>query len=138
MRVRLDHQHARVPTRATEGSAGYDLYACEAGHLAPGAHGLIPIGVAVEIPFGWYGRIAPRSGLAVRYGINVHAGVVDSDYRAPLRVAAINHGDQLWEWRPGERVAQLVVERCYLGQIEVVGKLSETERGVGGFGSSGR
>lgn len=137
MRVALLHSNAKVPTRATPGSAGFDLYACEPAVLKPGARALIPTGVAIEPDAGWYGRIAPRSGLAVKYGIHILAGVIDSDYRDGISVAAVNLGDQPWEIRPGDRIAQLVLEWHYRGPVERVLVLSETERGTKGFGSTG-
>lgn len=137
MEVKLLHDNARLPQRSSLGAAGYDLYACEPGMLMPGAHGLIPTGIALAIKPGRYGRVAPRSGLAVRYGIDIHAGVIDSDYRGEVRVAAINHGGDLWEWKAGERIAQLIVERCYDDEPVAVAQLPSTNRGAGGFGSTG-
>lgn len=136
MEVRLVHPDAKCPVRSTPGSAGLDLFACEPGVLAPGAHALIPTGLELAIPPSWYGRIAPRSGLAVRYGINIHAGVIDSDYRKEVKIAAINHGQQPWEWKVGERIAQIILEWHWKGDPMVVDHLDCTER-VGGFGSTG-
>lgn len=137
MKVVLLHEHAQMPRRATPGSAGFDLYAPSSGQLAPGAHGTIPLGICIQPNTGWYGRIAPRSGLAVRYGIQVHAGVIDPDYRGEVSVALINHGRKLWEWRRGDRIAQLILEWHYRGDAERVLSLEDTERGAGGFGSTG-
>lgn len=138
MKIQLLHHNARLPQRASEGAAGFDLFACEHGVLIPGARGLIPTGVAIELDLGWYARVAPRSGLAVNYGIAVNAGVIDQDYRGEIRVAAINHGDRVWEWAAGDRIAQLVLEWHYRGELVAVDQLSETQRGAGAMGSTGR
>lgn len=136
MRVELLNEKARVPERASAHAAGFDLYAT-GNHVAmPGAHVVIPLGIAIEMPPGYYGRIAPRSGLAVRYGINIHAGVIDPDYRGELSVVAINHGSSTWHIHEGDRIAQLILEWHYRGEVEV-GKVSQSVRGAGGFGSTG-
>lgn len=138
LKVRLLHPDALPPRRAHPDDAGFDLYACSAGAAAPGAHVLIPTGIAVQTPPGYYGRVAPRSGLAVEYGINVHAGVVDPGYRGEIKVALINHGSRIWEYRRGERIAQLVLEAYADCDVEVVAELDASRRGAGSFGSTGR
>ena len=95
-------------------------------------------GVAIVLPPGVYGRVALRSGLAVKHGIQVGAGVVDPDYTGEVKVVLFNHGDKDFEVkRRGERIAQLVLERCETPGVEEIGLLEETERGAGGFGSTG-
>jgi dUTP pyrophosphatase len=98
---------------------------------------MIPTGLSVAIPSGHYGRIAPRSGLAAKHGIQVHAGVVDSDYRGEMRVCLINHGSEMVEFKPGDRIAQLIIERCLITPAAWADNLDSTERGQGGFGSTG-
>lgn len=137
MKVVLLHENAKMPARATPGSAGFDLYAPTSGQLAPGAHGTIPLGICIQPNPGWYGRIAPRSGLAVRYGIHILAGVIDSDYTGEVTVAVANLGRKVWEWKRGDRIAQLILEWHYRGDAERVLFLDETQRGAGGFGSTG-
>ena len=133
------HKDAQLPTRGSEGAAGLDLYCIERVDIPPGRQAVLPTGLAVAIPNGYYGRIAPRSGLAVKFGINVHAGVVDSDYRGEIRVALINHGETLVEFRQGDRIAQLIIERCAMDMHpRWVPELLDTQRGDNGFGSSGR
>lgn len=133
------HKDARLPVRSSEGAAGLDLYCIERVEIPAGRQAVLPTGLAVAIPHGYYGRIAPRSGLAVKHGINVHAGVVDADYRGEIKVALINHGDKLVEFKPGDRIAQMIVERCAMWLTPAwVPELLDTERGEGGFGSSGR
>ena len=92
----------------------------------------------MAIPHGYYGRVAPRSGLAVKYGIQVHAGVIDSDFRGEAKVALINHGERMIEFKPGDRIAQLIIERCAILAPEWADELPDTERWAGGFGHTGR
>lgn len=134
--IRL-HPNAKLPTRGSPGAAGFDLYALGHATVAPGAHCVIPTGIAIEMPWGFYARVAPRSGLAVRKGINVHAGVIDPDYRGEVSVAVINHGANPWDIEPGDRIAQLILEYFWRGEAVEVHALSNTERGTGGFGSTG-
>jgi dUTP pyrophosphatase len=98
----------------------------------------VPAGLAIEIPPGYYGRVAPRSGLAVRHGIDTLAGIIDSDYRGELKVALINFGDQPVSFAAGERIAQLIIERAERCDYFWFEELSETERSEGGFGSTGK
>ena len=130
-------KHARLPARGSELAAGYDLAASEAGVVAAGGKALVPTGLAIKCPPGTYGRIAPRSGLAVKNMIGVGAGVVDADYRGEVRVVLFNHGPEPFAYKEGDRVAQLVLERIYTPPVEEVDDLDATERGAGGFGSTG-
>ena len=141
---------AHAPQRMSDGAAGYDLRFCgscdvkvEQHTLTVPARGraLVPTGLALAIPPTTYGRIAPRSGLAVRHGIGVGAGVVDSDYRGEVHVVLLNHSDDDFEVREGDRVAQLILERCELPEVETMvhGELpASPARGTSGFGSTGR
>jgi dUTP pyrophosphatase len=131
------HSEAKLPTRGSLYSAGLDLYAIE--RLAIPAHGRASIhtGLAVAIPHGFYGRVAPRSGLAVRHGLDVLAGVIDSDYRGEIICAIINHGEKQVEIEQGMRIAQLIIEAIATPEPVWSDDLSETERGQGGFGSTG-
>lgn len=92
MKVKLIHERAQMPTRATPGSAGLDLYCIERVEIPPHAQAVLPTGLQIELPGRCYGRIAPRSGLAVKHMVNVHAGVIDRDYRGEVKVCLINHG----------------------------------------------
>ncbi len=139
--VQLSHPYARAPCRATDGSVGYDLFSCVDAQIAPGERALVDTGVAIAfVGFDGgaaaYGRIAPRSGLAVR-GIDVAAGVCDPDYRGSYRVLLVNNSKQPFVVRPGDRVAQLVCEIVALPDVVVADALDFTERGAGGFGSTG-
>ena len=134
--VRLNTQ-AILPTRATSGSAGYDLTATQNDVIEPGCRKLLPIGVAIKLPWGVYGRIAPRSGLAVKKGIQVGAGVIDPDYTGEIHVLLFNHGTEPFEIRTGDRIAQLILEKFEFHEVIQVDSIKETLRGAGGFGSTG-
>jgi dUTP pyrophosphatase len=130
---------ARVPTRAYAGDAGLDLAACEPVELGPGERAVVPTGLAVAIPHGYAGFVQPRSGLAAEHGIAVvnSPGLIDSGYRGEIRVVLLNTDpERTWAAEAGERIAQLVILRMPEVEVVEVGDLSETERGVRGFGSS--
>ena len=135
------HDGARAPTRGSALSAGLDLY-CDADfEIAPGDRQLVSTGIALEIPGdAAYGRIAPRSGLAVKHGIQVGAGVVDADYRGEVKTLLFNHGSDTFSAKAGDRIAQLIIERCKMPDVTVVTSraLSATDRGASGFGSTGQ
>ena len=137
LRFKRLHPEARLPTRGSPLAAGLDLYSVERVTLRPGARAAVRTGLAVAIPSGFYGRVAPRSGLAVKSGLDTLAGVVDADYRGEILCALVNHGDVPVEIEPGARIAQLVVESIALPEAVWAEDLDETERGAGGFGSTG-
>lgn len=129
---------ARLPVRATEGSAGLDLCAdTDVVPMEPYSRVLIPTGLAVQIPRGFCGRIAPRSGLALKYGIHVLAGVIDSDYRGEIHVLLVNVGEDTFYVHGGDRIAQLLLLPCPDFHPVDVTNLSATKRGSAGFGSTG-
>ena len=137
--ARLD-ERARLPTRAHDGDAGLDLYALEDALLAPGQRASVPTGLAVEIPPGQAGLVLPRSGLAARHGISVvnAPGLIDSGYRGEVRVLLLNTDrEQPFQVGAGDRIAQLVRVRVELLTPVEVEALTDSERGAGGFGSSG-
>lgn len=137
--LRLDPR-ATLPTRAYAHDAGLDLHALEPVTLAPGARASVRTGVAVEIPQGWAGLVLPRSGLAARHGIAlVNApGLIDAGYRGELRVLLLNTDRQAGcSITAGDRIAQLVLIAVATPAVVEVDELSESERGGGGFGSSG-
>lgn len=133
---------AQAPQRQTEGSAGFDLQACIEAPvtLAPGGSYAFPTGIAAEIPQGLVGLIFCRSGLGVKHGVSLPncVGVIDSDYRGELIVPLRNFGDKAYTIQPGERIAQLVIVPVALPRLEEARELSSTQRGEGGFGSTGR
>ncbi|HTU94776.1 MAG TPA: dUTP diphosphatase [Solirubrobacteraceae bacterium] len=137
--ARLD-ERARLPTRAHDGDAGLDLYALEGAVLAPGERASIPTGIAVEIPPGQAGLVLPRSGLAARHGVSVvnAPGLIDAGYRGEVRVLLLNTDrEQPFALAAADRVAQLVLVRVELPELIEVASLTASERGAGGFGSSG-
>ena len=129
---------AQLPLRASKHDAGADLCCLDAFTLAPGERKLIPTGLAIEIPPGYYGRVGPRSGLAVKQGIDTLAGIVDSGYRGHLQVLLINLGHETVRFDAGARIAQLVIERIAVCDFAWAEELGETDRGAGGFGSTGQ
>jgi dUTP pyrophosphatase len=138
--VRLDAR-ATLPTRAHPGDAGLDLHALHGATLAPGERASIPTGIAVEIEPGHAGLVLPRSGLAARHGISVvnAPGLIDSGYRGELRVLLLNtDASQAFELHAGDRIAQLVLIAVAACEPVEISQLSDSERGAGGFGSSGR
>jgi dUTP pyrophosphatase len=132
---------AQLPSRAHEGDAGLDLYSCETAHIGPGERWSIGTGVGVEIPEGHAGLVLPRSGLARDHGISlVNApGLIDSGYRGELRVLLLNTDPaETFRVEPGDRIAQLVLTPIVTADVVETEALSESVRGEGGFGSSGR
>jgi dUTP pyrophosphatase len=132
---------AKLPRRAHPGDAGVDLHALEAVTLKPGQRAAVRTGIAVEIPLGQAGLVLPRSGLALRHGIAlVNApGLIDAGYRGELQVLLLNTDRSASvELAAGERIAQLVLVDVALPEVVEVSDLSESARGAGGFGSSGR
>lgn len=136
--VKRTGEHALpLPSRASYGAAGFDLMAADGVTVYPGQRAMIATGFAWAIPDGYVGMIRPRSGLAVKHGIDVLAGVIDSDYRGEVKVVLINHGERAVEFQQGDRIAQMVIQPVIMSEIEEVSDLGETERGAGGFGSTG-
>jgi dUTP pyrophosphatase len=127
-----------LPEYASAGAAGADLRASEAVEVAPGGRAAVPTAVRLQIPPGHVGLVWPRSGLAVRHGIDTLAGVIDSDYRGEVRVVLVNHGDEPFRIAAGDRVAQLLVQRVERAVFVATPAIDETDRGRGGFGSTGR
>ncbi len=129
-----------LPRYMTPGAAGLDLLADEPVSLAPGERRLVPTGLALEIPPGYEAQVRPRSGLAMRHGVGmVNApGTVDSDYRGEVGVLLVNHGQERVDLARGDRVAQLVIAPVVQATLVEVGELARTERGDGGFGSTGK
>lgn len=139
---RLPHgRELPLPERASPGSAGLDLRAAlaEPLRLEPGSIALVPTGFVVEIPPGWEGQVRPRSGLAVRHGVTLAnpPGTIDSDYRGEVRVALVHLGSEPYTVRRGDRIAQLLLAPVPEVEIVEVDELTASERGDGGFGSTG-
>jgi dUTP pyrophosphatase len=140
LKVRRLDARARLPTRAHPGDAGLDLYALEDCVLAPGERASVRTGIAIEIPDGQAGLVLPRSGLAAEHGIAlVNApGLIDAGYRGEVRVLLLNTDRSVpFRISPGDRIAQLVLVKVESAAVEEVEELALSERGAGGFGSSG-
>lgn len=136
--ARLDRS-IELPSYAREGDAGLDLRAAHDATLEPGARALVGTGLAVAIPPGYAGLVLPRSGLALSQGVTVlnAPGLVDAGYRGELKVLLVNHSEKLASVRRGDRVAQLVIQRVERAELIEVTELPASERGAGGFGSTG-
>ena len=142
MNIKKLNENATVPTYGSACSAGADLYACEAGGVTieAGCTVLVHTGIAMAIPEGYVGLVYARSGLATKRGLAPanKVGVIDSDYRGEVMVALHNHGDKAQTVENGERIAQIVFTPYVAADFDVVDELDDTERGEGGFGSTGR
>ena len=135
--VKRLNEHATLPARGSPLAAGYDLSSSEDVSIPKGTRGLVGTGIAFTVPHETYGRIAPRSGLAVKKGIQVGAGVIDRDYTGEVKVVLFNHGDEDFVIKKGDRIAQLIIEKIEIPEVKLVDELLVTERGEGGFGSTG-
>jgi deoxyuridine 5'-triphosphate nucleotidohydrolase len=133
---RLDLK-AILPTRGSSLAAGLDIYAIEDLTIEPGERALARSGLAVAIPEGYYGRLAPRSGLATQKGLDTLAGVIDADYRGELRCLLYNAGNETIHLPAQSKICQLIIERIITPLAVWADEISETDRGSGGFGSTG-
>ena len=140
LKINRLHSDAVIPSYAKDGDAGMDLYSIDEMELRPGCRGLIKTGISIELPKGTEAQIRPRSGLALKMGITVlnTPGTIDCGYRGEIGVILINHGEENFLVKKGERIAQMVINKVESVNIEEVEELSETERGSGGFGSTGK
>ncbi|GAV54157.1 hypothetical protein ZYGR_0AK06590 [Zygosaccharomyces rouxii] len=138
LKVQLRGPNAKVPTKGSASAAGYDLYSAEKTLIPKRGQNLVATEISITVPPGTYGRVAPRSGLAVKNGIHTGAGVIDRDYTGEVKIVLFNHSDKDCEINVGDRIAQLVLERIVEdASVVVVDSLDETSRGAGGFGSTG-
>ncbi|ABW30185.1 dUTP diphosphatase [Acaryochloris marina] len=132
-------ESAQVPRYSHADDAGLDLFAIEAQKILPGASALIPTGIAIELPQGTEAQVRPRSGLALKHSITVlnSPGTIDAGYRGEIGVILINHGQETFQVVEGMKIAQMVIAPIMRAEIEEVTELSATQRGEGGFGSTG-
>ena len=137
LRVKLLNDNATLPVRGSPGAVGYDLACTQDFVLDTQSHILVPTGLGFQLPPGVYGRVAPRSGLTVKHGVHIGAGVIDPDYMGEVKVAMFNLGLQPVAFKKGDRIAQLILERCEVPDVLEVDALVSTQRGEGGFGSTG-
>jgi dUTP pyrophosphatase len=135
--VRLSNK-ATTPTKGSKHSAGHDLYSAEDKIIPRHSTGVIATDLKISLPKGTYGRIAPRSGLALLHSIDVGAGVIDEDYRGPISVVLFNHSNSDFVILIGDRIAQLICECIIHPELIEVSELNDTKRNEGGFGSTGK
>lgn len=139
IRFKKLNERAEIPVQAHPGDAGMDLVSMESMTIEPGKHALVHTGLAVEIPVGFEGQVRPRSGLALKNGVTVlnSPGTIDAGYRGELGIILINLGETPFSIEPGMRIAQLVIAAVAQVSVEIASDLSSSERGAGGYGSSG-
>ena len=135
--VKLNNEDAQAPTRGSDEAAGYDLYSYESETVVPKQIKLIDTGISIRVPEGTYGRIAPRSSVSKK-GILINAGVIDGDYRGPVKVMVHNLSNDNYVINKNDRIAQLILEQIKTPPVELVEELDDTVRGEGGFGSTGK
>jgi len=136
------HSRAEMPVRQTQGAAGYDIKACLENpvQINPGERMAIGTGIRVDIPKGFVLSVRPRSGLAIQHGITMinSPGTIDSDFRGEIKILMINLGSESFTINHGDRIAQILLEKCHEVDWREVDELENTERGSNGFGSTGR
>jgi dUTP pyrophosphatase len=137
LKVKKLNHNARLPVRGSARAAGYDLFAAATKIIPRKGKEVVTTNLAIAVPLGYYGRVAPRSGLTVKNFIDVGAGVIDEDYRGPVDVVLFNFSDEDFMVTEGDRIAQLLLEKIATPEVEEVTDLDETVRGAGGFGSTG-
>lgn len=136
IKVKLLNKDAKLPTRVYEDAACWDLYSCEDFYLMPWEGRAVNVGVAIELPKGWVGKIYTRSRHGFQ-GLRVHLGIIDADYRGPIGPFIINHTPRAHTFKKGERIAQIYFEPVPKVKLVPVKELSKTIRGTKGYGSSG-
>ncbi|KAF2437334.1 dUTP diphosphatase [Karstenula rhodostoma CBS 690.94] len=137
LQVQLLSDKARAPTKGSAFAAGHDLYSARDVVIPARGRARVDTDISIAVPAGTYGRVAPRSGLAAKHGIDTMAGVIDADYRGQVGVILANLSETDFEIKVGDRIAQLIVEKVVMPEVVVVEKLEESVRGAGGFGSTG-
>lgn len=138
IKVKKLNPNAKIPEYAHEGDAGFDLFTVEPFELGPGERKSIPLGIAMEIPHGYVGLIWDKSGLSHKYGIKSFGGVIDSGYRGEVHAGVMNLGDTYFKFEKGQKIAQMLIQKVDTADFVEVKELSDSERGKGGFGSSGK
>ena len=143
LKIKKLNENARIPSRATEGSAGMDLYSAESENITINPHECkkIHTGIAIQLESPDYAAfVYARSGTAIKHGVAPAncVGLIDSDYRGEIICGLVNQFDAPYTVEPGERIAQLVIAPVFIPEVEIVGELDETDRGAGGFGSTGK
>lgn len=137
LNIKKIHPEAKVPTRAHYDDAGIDMYACGEHSVAPGMTVMIPIGIAMEIEEGYVGLIWDKSSIGSK-GIKTLGGVIDAGYRGEISIMVHNLGKDVYTFSHGHKVAQILIQKIEFPDIEEVEELSDSKRGTGGFGSTGK
>ena len=144
LQVKLLHEDAKLPVRAHDSDAGLDLFSIEDAVVKARGRLLVKTGISIqlpfghiELPFGYYGQVASKSGLSVKHGIEVGAGVIDEGYTGEVMVMLYNHSDDDFEINKGDKIAQLLVKPVSYCDVQQVNYVSDSDRGNGGFGSTG-
>jgi dUTP pyrophosphatase len=138
IKIKKVHTDAKIPHYAHRGDAGMDLFTVEPFELEPGERKTVPLGLAIEIPEGYVGLVWDKSGLSHKYGLKNFGGVIDSGYRGEIHVGIMNLSDKFFSFEKGHKVAQLLIQKVETIDFEEVEKLTDSDRGDGGFGSSGK
>ena len=144
LNIKLLNDTAKPPVRSSKDAVGYDLFSCHECIIDAKNKALIGTGISIQINYNdlkqdetIYGRIAPRSGISYKYMTDIGAGVIDTDYRGELKILMFNHSDETIIFKSGDKIAQLILEKAIIPPVLVVDELDCTERGDGGFGSTG-
>ena len=144
LNVKLLNDSAKPPVRATDDAVGYDLFCCDAYTINAYDKALISTGISIQINYNnlnidetIYARIAPRSSIAYKLMTDIGAGVIDKDYRGELKILIFNHSNSTIIFKTGDKIAQLILEKAIIPPVCIVDVLDNTERGAGGFGSTG-
>ena len=137
LRVKLLSSKGKLPIKGTSLAAGYDLSSAQQVVIPVNGRALVQTDISISVPKGTYGRIAPRSGLAIKHGITTGARVIDADYTGPIGIVLFNHGNQDFDIQEGDRIAQLILEQVANKPVIEVQELTQTQRGDKGFGSTG-
>ena len=138
LKVKKLHPDAKLPTYGHPGDAGMDLYALEDSEVAPGATAKIRSGLSFELPAGYVGLCWDKSGVSTNHKIKTLAGVLDAGYRGELLMSVINLGSEMYTFKKGEKVLQMLIQKVESPEIVEATELSDTSRGEGGFGSTGK
>lgn len=138
IRIKKLHPDARIPSYAHPGDAGMDLFTVETFELGPGERKSIPLGIALEIPDGYVGLMWDKSGLSHRYGIKTFGGVIDSGYRGEIHAGIMNLSDKFFTFEKGHKIAQLLIQKVEMAEFEETDELSDSSRGEGRMGSTGK
>jgi dUTP pyrophosphatase len=138
IKVKKIHPDAKLPSYAHTGDAGFDLFAPQDVSLAPGERMGIPSGIAMEVPDGYVGLIWDKSGLSIKNGLKILGGVLDSGFRGEIIIGVMNLSREAYMFEKGHKIAQMLIQKVERPEIIEIDELTETERGAGGFGSTGK